>query len=126
MKRTSSRRFTRWPMPWSLMISSSHLARGGEHRLDDVVIAGAAAEVAREPLAHRGLVEASVGALHEVDGADDHAWRAEAALQGVMRLEGRLHRMQVPRRAQALDGGDAGVLRLAGEHRARLHGPPIH
>ena len=57
-------------------------------RLDDVVVAGAAAEIALEPLADLLLGEAVGMLLHEVDGAHHHARRAEAALQGVMFAEG--------------------------------------
>src|SRR5664279_6504649 len=68
-------------------------ARGGiEHRLDDVVVAGAAADIAFELLAHRGLVELTAMTLHDIDRRHDHARRAEAALQSVIVAERRLHR----------------------------------
>src|SRR4051812_21221780 len=50
-----------------------HLAGGIQHRLDDVVIAGAAADVALELLPHGGLVEAAAMACHDVDRGHDHA-----------------------------------------------------
>src|SRR6185295_9155914 len=72
-----------------------HLAGGIQHRLDDVVIAGAAADIALELLPHGGLVEAAAVARHDVDRAHDHARRAIAALQAVIVAECRLHRMQL-------------------------------
>ena len=72
-----------------------HRLRGGEDRLDDVVVAGAAADIAFELGAHGRLVEPVRMAADHVVGGHDHARRAEAALQAVMLLEGRLHRMQL-------------------------------
>src|SRR5215472_12709200 len=57
-----------------------HPARGIQYRLDDVVVAGAAADVAFELVAHGGLVELSAMAAHDVDRRHDHARGAEAAL----------------------------------------------
>jgi hypothetical protein len=51
------------------------------HGLDDVVVAGAAADVAFERLADLASWAAVV--LHQVDGAHHHARGAEAALQAV-------------------------------------------
>ena len=92
----------------------------GEHRLDDVVVAGAAAEVALEALAHLGLGRVRV-LVEQRDRRHDHARRAEAALQAVVLLERLLHRVQLAVGGQALDGGDLGAVGLDGEHRARLH-----
>src|SRR3954447_8391811 len=50
-------------------------------RLDDVVVAGAAAEIALETLTDFLLRQAVRMLLHQVDGRHDHARRAEAALQ---------------------------------------------
>src|SRR6266568_4837366 len=54
-----------------------HGWRGGQNCLHDVVVAGAAAEVALELATHRLLVELVIVALHHVDGAHHHARRAE-------------------------------------------------
>src|SRR3981189_830614 len=53
-----------------------HAPGGIEHRLDDVVIAGAAADVAFELLPHGGLVEAAAVARHNVDRGHDQPRRA--------------------------------------------------
>src|SRR6478736_7929682 len=99
MKRLSSLRTTRAPMPSTPIVWSSRpeiawprcpsiaaavilLVRGAlfgrlrhfhaagriQHGLDDVVIARAAADVAFELLAHRGLVELAAVTVHDVDG----------------------------------------------------------
>src|SRR5271166_2016127 len=111
MKRMSSLRLTEAPMPVALMMSLSretvvlfgglgrscgaHFARPLSDRLDDVVVTGAAADVAFEPMADRGFVEVRALAVDEVDGRHDHPRRAEAALEAVIVLERLLHRMQL-------------------------------
>src|SRR5580704_15700343 len=72
-----------------------HAAGRIEHGLDDIVIAGAAADIAFELLADGGLVELAAMTLHDVDRRHDHARRAIAALQAVIVAERRLHRMQL-------------------------------
>src|ERR671920_494434 len=92
MKRRSSLRRTDAPIPSVAMASTPHLGGRRADRLDDVVVAGAAAEIALEPLADflfRGIRIA----LHEIDRAHDHAGRAKAALQAVVLAERRLHRV---------------------------------
>src|SRR6267143_6364266 len=76
-------------------------------RLDDVLVAGAAAEIAFEFLADGVVAEVVALAVDDVDRGHDHAGGAEAALQAVMLAERLLHRMQ--RRAvggQTFDGLD--------------------
>ena len=86
-----------------------HQLGGVRHRLDDVLIAGAATEVALQPFSDLGV--ARVGVLRQqVDRGQHHAGRAVAALQAVAFLERGLHRMPARRRfavGQTLDGGDA-------------------
>src|SRR4026208_18830 len=91
-KRASSLRSTDRPMKPGVgaftACSSSLAHRGGAglHGLDDVLMAGAAAQVAVEPVADGGFARRVV-VLHEVDRAHHHAGRAEAALQAVALLE---------------------------------------
>src|SRR5918996_3555417 len=120
MKRRSSLRRTEAPIPSVAIASAPHVRGGRLNRLDDVVVAGAAAQVALEPLADLGFGGRRV-ALHQVDRAHDHAGRAEAALQPVMLAERRLHRVQLAVLRQALDGGDLRALGLYREHGAALH-----
>ena len=55
-------------------------------------------------------------------GAQDHARRAEAALQAVHLAKAFLQRMQgAVGISHAFDGADIGAVRLHGEHGARLH-----
>ena len=96
-----------------------HVRSGGQDRLDDVVVARAAADVALEPLAH--LVLARVGVLlQQVGGAHQHAGRAEAALQAVMLAERLLQRVQLAALGQALDRRHLGAVGLGREHGAGL------
>ena len=55
---------------------------------------------------------------------EDHARRAEAALQPVLRPERLLQRRAAAVRREPLDGGDARAVGLHGEHRARLTATP--
>src|SRR5690606_5018567 len=117
MNRLSSLRRTRAPIPSLAIIITSpepsivlpsardssdparrspQLHPGGARldRLHDVVVAGAAADVALELVADRVLVEALAEPVHHVDRGHDHARRAEAALEAVVLVESLLHRMQ--------------------------------
>src|SRR5882757_9766593 len=98
-----------------------HAPGGIQHRLDDVVIAGAAADVALEFLPHGGLVEAAAMARHDVDRGHDHARRAIAALQAMIVAERGLHRMQFVALGDAFDGGDIGAVGLSHQHGAGFH-----
>src|SRR5882672_920515 len=66
--------------------SDAHRLRALRYRLDDVLISGAAAEVAFQALADF-LFRAVRMVRDEVDCAHHHAGRAEAALQAVTGLE---------------------------------------
>src|SRR5208283_1855371 len=70
---------------------SPHGGGALRHRLDDVLVTGAAAEVAFELRSNRLLVGTRVP-MHQIDRAQDHARGAESALQAVAFLERRLHR----------------------------------
>src|SRR3954463_10270569 len=63
--------------------SAGRRARCVLDRVDDVLIAGAAAEVARDALADVVLARLRVVG-QEIRGAHDHARRTEAALQAVL------------------------------------------
>src|SRR5712692_4325368 len=76
-------------------------------RLDDVLVADAAAEIAFELFADGVVAEIMALAVNHVDRGHDHAGGAEATLQPVMLAKRLLHRMQ--RRAvsgKAFDGLD--------------------
>src|SRR3978361_651142 len=59
------------------------------------------------------------------NGRANLAWRAIAALLAVMLHEGGLHRMQLFRRAQSFDRGDAGALMHDREREAGIDAPPV-
>lgn len=103
-----------------------HLLVGRQNGFDDVVVAGAATDIAVELVADRFLVQIASVARNHVDGRHHHAWRAEAALQAVVFLEGSLNRMQLTVAGKPLDGGDRRTRRLDGKDRAALHRLAIH
>src|ERR1700675_2995518 len=89
-----------------------HAAGGVEHRFDDVVVAGAAADIAFQLVADGVLVELAAIAVDDVDRRHDHARREITALQSVIVAERRLHRVQFVTLGNALDGGDIGAVGL--------------
>src|SRR5918995_5403334 len=103
---------------------AAHLAGGVEDRLHDVVVAGAAAQVALEGLAH--LLFRGIGVLVQIAlRGHHHARRAVPALQPVVAMKRFLDRMQLTVGRQALDRRDLAAVRLCGKKRARLHGLSI-
>src|SRR5581483_4083057 len=86
------------------LAAGERLGRG-----DDLHVARAAAEVARERLLDGVPVGARLAAGQRLDG-DHHPRRAEAALRGVVVVERLLHGGHPLRRAEALHGGDRGAL----------------
>ena len=79
-----------------------HRLGGGADRDDDVLVPGAATEVALDRVADLVVGRIRV-TVEQVDGGHDHARRAEAALQAVLLPEGRLHRMELVTRGEPLD-----------------------
>ena len=96
-----------------------------EHRFDDIVIAGAAADIALELVAHRRLVELAAMAAYDVDRRHDHARRAVTALQAVIVAERRLHRVQFVAPGDTFDRGDAGARGLSRQHGTGFHCPAV-
>src|SRR5918912_87422 len=124
MKRSSSSRLTLLPshrcsrcstaMPTSLGCwrpLGLQLACRPLHGLDDVLIAGAAADVARERPAD--LLLAWIRLLLEQGRRNQHhPRRAEAALEAVLLLEALLHGMQRAVAHEALDRGQRAAVGL--------------
>src|SRR2546427_219216 len=104
---------------------SGHVFGGPLDRLHDVVVAGAATEVALELVADLLFRRLRV-ALQQLVGGHDHARRAEAALEPVLLPEALLDRMQLAVLREALDRRDGGAVGLDREHRARLHRLAVH
>src|SRR6185295_9723540 len=96
----SSRRLTRSPTSFGrtgvagMVISSSPFFGGVLDRVDDVLVAGAAAQIPRDALADLplGWRRRVVEKRHR---RHDHARRAVAALQAVLLPESLLQRMQL-------------------------------
>src|ERR1700687_4357299 len=95
-----------------------HAAGGVEYRLDDIVVAGAAADIALKLVTEGVLVELVAVAVDDIDRRHDHARRTIAALQPVIVAERCLHRMQDVSLRDTLDGGDVGAVGLSDQHRA--------
>src|SRR5690606_20256649 len=96
-----------------------HCLRTGLYGFDNVMISGAAADIALEPFADLLLAGVRL-ALGQIDRAHDHAGRAEAALQPVVLAERLLHGMQLAVAGQALNGRDFGAAGLHREQGAAL------
>ena len=96
-----------------------------QHRLDDRVIARAAAVVPADRLADGRRIGRRV-ALQEIVRGEQHARRAEAALERVLRAEGLLELGDRAALGQALDRLDAAAVRLGGQHQAAAHGRAVH
>ena len=92
--------------------------RGVQHGFDDVVVAGAAAQVALEADPHLLLGGVRV-LVEQVDALHDHPRRAEAALEAVALAEGLLHRVQLAVLGQPLDRGDLAARRPGPRARCR-------
>ena len=98
----------------------AHRPRRHVHRVEDLLVPGAAAEVARERLADLVLASGP-GAPKEILRRDDEPGRAEAALHRARLRECRLHRVQLAARREPLHGHDLVPVRLRREHEARAH-----
>src|ERR1700744_2719730 len=104
-------------------IGFGHRLGAGRNRFNDVLVTGAAAQIAFELFADDVIGQVVALAMDHIDRGHDHAGGAEAALQSVMLAERFLHRVQ--RRAvggKTLDGLDLMAIghdrkRGAGFHR---------
>src|SRR4029077_14572116 len=97
---------------------------GIEHRLDNLVVPGAAAQVAREPVAHLFLGRIGV-ALEERLRRDEHARRADAALERGVLEELLLQRVELVALGHALDRLYRSSLQLGAEDQAGAHQPAV-
>src|SRR5215467_2343763 len=97
----------------------AHRFRSRRYCFDNVVVAGAAADVAVELFANGMLIEIVAASPHDVERRHDHSRCAKAALESVIFAECFLHGMQrTIRFGQPLNGGDLGTLALQSEGRA--------
>src|SRR5205085_167775 len=72
-----------------------------------------------QALANLGLAGMRM-ALQEIDGGQDHAWCAEAALESVLLPKGVLERVKLPGHCQALDRLHASAVGLHSQNSAGL------
>ena len=83
-------------------------------RHDDLVVAGASAEIARESGSDLFLRRVWV-TLEQRRGRDDEAGGAETALESAVFDEGLLNGVQLALRGDALDGGDLVAAHFGGK-----------
>ena len=98
----------------------------GRDRLDDLRVAGAAAQHAADPIANGGVVGCGVGREQRV-GRHEHPGRADAALRRAVGEEGRLEiacGSVGPR--EAFDRRDPSPGNLPERHQARVDLPAVH
>ena len=96
------------------------------HGFDNVLVAGAAADIAFQQLANFAFAGLRV-VLAQIDRTHHHAGGAKTALQAVALFESRLHRVHgAVFFGQPLDGGDLAAVSLRGQNIARLDGTPVH
>src|SRR5262245_3148436 len=108
----------------SLHLRPGRLAGGVEDRLHDVVVAGAATEVALERVAD--LLLGGVRVLDQIARRrEHHPGGAEAALEAVVAAERLLDRVQLAVGRHPLDRRDRSPVDLRGEERARFHRLPV-
>ena len=98
-------------------LRAAHRVAGGTHRLDDVLVAGAAAEIGREHVEQLVVADVRI-VLQRVRRQHQEARRAEAALQAVVVDEGLLQRMQLLAVGEPFDGADLPAVGLDREHQA--------
>src|SRR6267378_2123362 len=98
-----------------------HALRRELHRLDDLLIAGAAAQVSADRIANLLFGRIRIR-IQQSLGGDQHPWSAVAALQAVRLAEAVLQDAQRSVGfGETLDGGDAVAVRLHGIHEAGTH-----
>src|SRR5438067_385974 len=90
------------------------------YRVDDGLVAGAAAVVAGDVRADLLAIGLCAGAEQILSG-HQHAGRAEAALQRVALVEGLLQRRELLGIREAFDRFDRAAIGLHGEHQAAAH-----
>src|SRR5690348_2971529 len=110
-------------MSWRLSLPS-HLGGGIEYGANHLVVAGAAAEIAGDPIAHLRLGGVQ-GPVQQRLGGDQQSRRAEAALKRRMLKKLLLHRVELAAGGEALDGLDRMALCLDAQHQAGAHQPPV-
>src|SRR5262249_21833112 len=103
---------------------SSQLGGGVEHRAHYLVVAGAAAEIACQPVAHFRLGRIRLSFEQRL-GGDQEARRADAALQCGVLDELALQGMQFVAPRHALDRSDRLAVGLHAQHQAGAHEPAV-
>src|SRR3990170_3266616 len=102
-----------------------HLSSGIPDGVDDVLIAGAAAEVAFQAMTDVSLAGVGVP-FEDLQGRQHHPRGAEATLQPVLLPEPLLDGMQPAVLGQPFHRDELGAVGLRGKHGTRLHRYAVH
>src|SRR4029077_12140107 len=97
---------------------ASQLGGSIENSTNDLVVAGASAEITSEPVARLGFGRIRV-AVQQRLGRDQQARRAETALQRCVFQEFLLQRVQIVPARHAFNSLDRAAFRLDSQHQAR-------
>ena len=113
-------------VPDFIVVDGTEGGTGAADRFHDVVVAGAAANVAFQVGAYLGLGWLGVF-FQQACCRHHHTGRAKSALQSMVVLEGLLdHIQRAVGVCLAFDGGHLSALSLNCEHCTRLHGLAVH
>src|ERR1700730_1612258 len=108
------------------MSCPSHFLAGGKHRANDLVVAGAAAQVAGEPITYFGFGRIGI-AIEQRPRGYQNSGGADATLRSIEFEEIALQRMQFLALRHAFDGFDLFAVGLDRKHQARAdHGAVDH
>jgi len=102
-----------------------HAVRGMLYRADDILISSASANIAIEAMADLLISRMGI-AVQQVYHGDDHAGRAETALQAMLLPKGILHGMQVAIGSDAFNRGNAAAVGLHCQDCAGFNCDTIH
>ncbi len=103
----------------------SHFGGGGHDGADDLVIAGAAAQIAGQPVADFGFVGSGLRSSKRLR-RDQNAGRADAALQSVHFQKLALQRMQLAILRHAFDRFDLAAVGFGRQHKAGADQPAVN
>jgi hypothetical protein len=110
----------------SRLAARARFTRRRLHRIDDLLIAGAAAKIAGQRIAHLGIARHAAAAPPEqLVCRDEHAGRADSALRAAALDERALERREPPARFESFHGDEFGPVRLDCGDEARVHAAAV-
>jgi len=107
-----------------LILQLRHFIRRVLYRLDDVLVSGASAHIARNSPPNFLLARVRI-IFQERTGRHDHPWCTEPALQPMLFLESFLYRMEFAVLGHTFDGTNLATVRLHGKDSTGFYRPAI-